>query len=159
LPSHRAHPPAGVDELAVIDLGTPAAGTTFDQLDLPAGPLAARLARRYLVACLPDVAPDVMDEALLLTSELVTNAVRHGAAPIRLQLHRHGGTLRVDVSDGGRSFELSPVPTWSPTSEGGRGLRLLDALAGDWGSRGQEHPAPGKTVWFELCCSPVAASL
>jgi anti-sigma regulatory factor (Ser/Thr protein kinase) len=127
-----------------------AAPAGFDRLELPVGPLAARTARRYLVSCLDGVAADVIDEVLLLTSELVTNAVLHGVAPIRLQLHRRGGTLRVDVSDGGVPFAVTPVPVWSRTAEGGRGLLLVDALASDWGSQDQEDASPGKTVWFEL---------
>jgi anti-sigma regulatory factor (Ser/Thr protein kinase) len=131
---------------------------TFCQLDLPAGPLAARMARRFLVSCLTDLPPDVVDEVLLLASELVTNAVLHGAEPIQLQLHRRGATVWVGVSDGGVPFAVTPAPAWSRTAEGGRGLLLVDALASDWGSQSQGDASPGKTVWFEFTCAGAAAS-
>jgi anti-sigma regulatory factor (Ser/Thr protein kinase) len=140
------------------DGATASATVTFDQLELPSGPLAARTARRYLLSCLADVTPDVVDEVLLLTSELVTNAVLHGSAPVRLQLHRGEATLRVGISDGGGLFAPAPVPAWSRTAEGGRGLLLVDALANNWGSQDQEDASPGKTVWFELSCESVTAS-
>jgi anti-sigma regulatory factor (Ser/Thr protein kinase) len=130
----------------------------FDRLDLPTGPLAARTARRYVLSCLADVPPDVVDEVLLLTSELVTNAVRHGAAPIQLCLRRQGATLRVDISDGGVPFAMTPLPARSRTAESGRGLRLVDALSSNWGSQDQEDASPGKTVWFELSYVSVAVS-
>lgn len=131
---------------------------TSQRLDLPAGPSAASTARGFLVGCLGDVAPDVIDEVLLLTSELVTNAVLHGSAPIRLQLRRRDTTLRVDVSDGGGPFALAAAPVRSRTAEGGRGLLLIDALATDWGSRDNEGTSSGKTVWFELSGTSGTAS-
>lgn len=165
---HRAHSPVATalrsaDEAVVTDLdarpevATASAGR-FNRLDLPIGPLAARTARRYLVSSLTDLTPDVMDDVLLLTSELVTNAVQHGSAPIRLQLHRRGVTLRVEISDGGALFAMAPIPARSRTAEGGRGLLLVHALASDWGSRAQEDASPGKTVWFELSFDPAAES-
>jgi anti-sigma regulatory factor (Ser/Thr protein kinase) len=160
---NRAHSPFAVrlaDEAGVTDLDRSDEATVsvvFDRLELPVGPLAVRTARRYLVSCLGDVAPDVIDEVLLLTSELVTNAVRHGSAPIRLQLHRRGSTLRVDISDGGVLVALTPVPAWSRTAEGGRGLLLVDSLSSAWGSQAQEGTSPGKTVWFELSCTSATA--
>jgi anti-sigma regulatory factor (Ser/Thr protein kinase) len=156
---HRAHSsfatavrPAG--EAVVTDLeNRPAEATAlarFEWLELPVGALAVRTARRHLAGCLADVAPDLIDQVLLLASELVTNAVRHGRPPVRLRLHRRGAILRVDVSDGGGPFAPPPVPVWSRTAEGGRGLPLVDSLACDWGSQAQEDASPGKTVWFEL---------
>jgi anti-sigma regulatory factor (Ser/Thr protein kinase) len=88
----------------------------------------------------------VLDEALLLTTELVTNALIHGGTEVELEVAVEGKTLRVQVSDRGDGRVLIPdIP--SEEREGGRGIHLVDALASAWGTR---HSAQGKTVWFEL---------
>jgi anti-sigma regulatory factor (Ser/Thr protein kinase) len=85
----------------------------------------------------------------LLTSELVTNAVRHGASDphesILLSAHKTDGTVRVEVCDEGlRSFDTEPERT-DLMEPGGNGLVLVEALASRWGvDRGQP-----KCVWFE----------
>ncbi|MFG2331661.1 ATP-binding protein [Streptomyces sp. NPDC048604] len=88
----------------------------------------------------------VVDDVLLLVSEVVTNAHTHGGAPYELVLERSGDRLWVQVSD------TSPVP---PRPHGrhraghpsGHGLYLVERLAEAWGSvpRGE-----GKAVWFEI---------
>lgn len=169
LAEHRAHSLLGTalrsaGGAVVTDLDArpdraTASTVSFDRQDLPVDPLAARTARHYLVSCLTDVAPDAIDVVLLLASELVTNAVQHGSAPIRLQLHRRGATLRVEISDAGVLFAMTPMLAWSRTAEGGRGLPLVNALARDWGSQPQADTSPGKTIWFELSCDPAEVSL
>jgi anti-sigma regulatory factor (Ser/Thr protein kinase) len=90
----------------------------------------------------------IVDAAQLLVSELVTNAVDHGEGPIRLQISRHRGTLRVEVSDTGAQFApLTTTP--DPQAIGGRGLFLLEALATKWGTIPADRHGP-KTLWFEL---------
>ena len=89
----------------------------------------------------------------LIVSELVTNAIRYGSAPIRLRLildqprRRAGkldGTLICEVYDGG---ETAPhVRRAHAFDEGGRGLMLVAALSRRWGSR---PVAGGKTIWCE----------
>ena len=89
---------------------------------------------------------DMLATALLLVSELVTNALRHGAPPLSLRID---GTRRlyVGVSDEGAALPRLGLrdDVWAET---GRGLLLVDALAADWGC--EEKPRRGKTVWFEL---------
>lgn len=95
--------------------------------------------------------PEMTDVAVLLLSELATNAVRHaGASPgreISARLAVEGRTLRVEVSDASDS-PLRPMRA-AECDETGRGLSIVATLADDWGT----HPRPcgiGKTVWFEL---------
>jgi anti-sigma regulatory factor (Ser/Thr protein kinase) len=94
-------------------------------------------------------AAEILDDALLLISELVTNAVKHGAPTILLALECDGDGLRVRVRDGAPDL---PQPRSAPEdSEDGRGLTLLAAIADAWGMEPivDEH-GPGKALWFEL---------
>ncbi|MGW0821391.1 SpoIIE family protein phosphatase [Streptomyces sp. NPDC002845] len=81
----------------------------------------------------------------LVVSELVTNAIRHGAAPIQLRLIHDEATLICEVSDSsGTAPHLRRAKTFD---EGGRGLLLVAQLTQRWGSR---HTGHGKTIWAEL---------
>ncbi|MCX5064072.1 MULTISPECIES: SpoIIE family protein phosphatase [unclassified Streptomyces] len=83
--------------------------------------------------------------AELVVSELVTNAIRYGARPIRLRLIHDGATLICEVSDTSHTApHLRRAKTWD---EGGRGLLLVAQLTERWGSR---HTADGKTIWAEI---------
>ena len=90
-----------------------------------------------------------LDVAVLLTSELVTNAVRHGAAPITLRLYRDAG-LRVEVRDAGPPLGSVVRGARDHMAEGGHGLPLVEALASSWGSAVHDDLPAGKTVWFEM---------
>ncbi|MFE9450969.1 SpoIIE family protein phosphatase [Streptomyces sp. NPDC006739] len=81
----------------------------------------------------------------LVVSELVTNAIRYGAHPIRLRLIHDVTTLICEVSDTSHTApHLRRAKTWD---EGGRGLLLVAQLTQRWGSR---HTTEGKTIWAEL---------
>ena len=80
----------------------------------------------------------------LIVSELVTNALRYGGAPIELRLIRDS-TLICEVSDG--SSTAPHLRRARVFDEGGRGLLLVAQLAERWGSR---QTATGKTIWAEL---------
>ena len=119
---------------------------------LEAGPEAAARARTFLrgTHC-HEHAAHVLDDALLLVSEAVANAVRYGAPPIVVAGDcdvRRG--LRVRVRDG------SPCPpvrrTAGPLDEGGRGVHLIDLLSAEWGV--DEVPEGGKDLWFVLPPTP-----
>ena len=116
---------------------------------LPHTLAAPGLARRHLRSLAADWPPHLLDAALLLTSELVTNAVVHGLEPVHLQVEDDGDRLRVHVSDGA-PCGLPPTP-YAPTElhASGRGLLIVDAVAHQWGCHRRRTP-PGKTVWFEL---------
>ena len=118
-------------------------------LELPHTLGAAGHARRHVAAAGVHWPPDVLDVALLLTSELVTNAVLHGKGEVRLVVRETGPRLRIEVSDAETgSLQLSG-DRWSATKEGGRGLLLVAEFATNWGSEPRAD-RPGKTTWFEL---------
>jgi anti-sigma regulatory factor (Ser/Thr protein kinase) len=94
---------------------------------------------------------DVLDQAMLLVSELVTNSVRHGGLrpdqEIELTVHASPHHLRVEVAEPGEGFEVTsgPLPPQGiPT--GGWGLYLVDRLSSAWGVEGGDVTK----VWFEL---------
>ncbi len=131
--------------------------TTADKgrsLELPEAPGAVGRARDFARLALTGfgwlpaadpAAQTAADDVLLLVSELVTNACRHGSAPYRLTLHPTRRGIRVEVTDTGDT--LPAVGPDQPTRPGGFGMRLIDTLAGSWGVT--PHPT-GKTVWCEL---------
>jgi anti-sigma regulatory factor (Ser/Thr protein kinase) len=94
-------------------------------------------------------ATDVLDEALLLISELVTNSVKYGGPPILLAIECDGQGLRVRVRDGAAA--LPQQRTASVSDESGRGLALVDLISNAWGVEPVEDEyGVGKAVWFEL---------
>jgi anti-sigma regulatory factor (Ser/Thr protein kinase) len=117
------------------------------RISLAAGPAAAAEARSLVRAaiCAWDIPVDV-EAAVLLTSELVTNALMHEAGEaITLTIACVCGQLRVDVHDTSRS---APTLVTAPAdAEAGRGLMLVASLSFDWGF----HWTPaGKAVYFTL---------
>jgi len=114
---------------------------------LAAGPTAPAQARRAVRAAIRawDVPVDP-DVAALLTSELVTNAIRHEPGPtVTLCVTCSGGELRVDVYDA--SCRLPVLVDASADAEAGRGLMLVATLAAEWGV--YRHRV-GKAVYFTL---------
>ena len=116
-------------------------------------PRAAAKARAALEASL-DLFSEVLDEQRLddlrlLTSELVSNSVRHGGRsqekPIRVQVSVTDVAVRVAVVDSGTGFDVTPKPIRAD-DDGGWGLFLLDRLADRWGM----DEKGTTTVWFEL---------
>ncbi|WP_326642307.1 ATP-binding protein [Streptosporangium sp. NBC_01755] len=106
---------------------------------------ARRLAREALVAWGISA---VTEGVAMVVSELVSNAVVHGRAPITLSLHRHGRIVCGEVTDHGAVW---PTPLLAgPDSEHGRGLAIVAAYADRWGV---ESAPGGKTVWF-VCVEP-----
>ena len=88
---------------------------------------------------------DVTQMAMLLVSELSTNAVRHAHSPFTVSAMLAPGLLRVEVED--RDRRLPTVRHPGPTAVTGRGMLMVDALSARWGA---EPTADGKRVWFEL---------
>ncbi|MEW2484804.1 SpoIIE family protein phosphatase [Streptomyces sp. NPDC048411] len=94
---------------------------------------------------------DIVDDAVVLTSELVTNAVVHAGTAADVLCLRTEGGVRVEVSDHYPEREIPLQSTGldfgSPDREGGRGLLLCAALASRWGV---EYTPEHKQVWFQL---------
>ena len=107
--------------------------------------------RRFVAAHLArwEMPAQVSDEASLLTSELIANAIRHAPPPLCLQVSVNDDVVRVHVHD---SNPVAPVLTRPDfNSRGGRGVWLVDTLATRWGFQAQP---PGKEVWFEISLAP-----
>ncbi|HEU5008873.1 MAG TPA: ATP-binding protein [Jatrophihabitantaceae bacterium] len=118
-------------------------------LALPAGSEAPALARAYLHDRAGYLPQALLDDALILVSELVTNAVQHGRPKIMLRVRETPPGIGVYVSDGGSGRPEAPSGEPDQYAVRGRGLRIVDALASDWGVE-QVGSETGKVVWFEL---------
>lgn len=168
-PRAHASPPAPRRDGAGRDGTDGASGLTHRRGDAPVIPLTTppRLFRTAFPArpsCAADVrrmvatqlriwrlAP-LVDDAVLATDELFSNAVRHAStAPtdsVAVTLEHSGGRLRVTLTDSSPALPVPRLP--EEGAESGRGLSIVAALADDWGT---EPPGPGrvgKKVWFAL---------
>ena len=100
------------------------------------------VARRDVTDYLDDFGlHDLVPVAVVLVSELVTNALLHAQGPIDLHAIWSGSTLHVDVSDRGRGVPVSRAPDF------GRGLQIVAAMAS---TSGDHFDSTGHTAWFEL---------
>jgi len=122
-------------------------------VSLDSDPVAARTARRHVLGLCRNWTPDRRNCAVLLTSELVTNAQRYGDGGLHLQASQYSGVLRVVVSDASprRPIVVEPVMDRPGYLGGGRGLLVVEGVADRWGVRPR---ALGKAVWFELGEAP-----
>ena len=130
-----------------------------EELTLSGAPESVRAARAFVrrvlgAAAAPD---DAAEQATLLVSELVTNAVVHAETHVCLRV-RPGTVTRIEVEDEGGPIPDSglpptagnprPAPADAPIEPGGLGLAIVAALASRWGIA--DRAGPGKVVWFEL---------
>jgi anti-sigma regulatory factor (Ser/Thr protein kinase) len=115
--------------------------------DVPTVRLARQATRDALAAWQLE---HLEDTAVLLVSELVTNAMRHAmdTGAIGLELTIAGTWLRVEVQDGDPNWRQMCDP--GDCDESGYGFVLIDSLAGRWGVR---RISAGKAVWAELDAS------
>ena len=98
-------------------------------------------------------ADEATDDAVLLTSELATNAVMHARTPFEVVCRRGDSWVQVEVVDGDPGLPLpAPGHGIDPTRSSGRGLLMPVALAAAWGV---SYAADSKTVWFRLPASVV----
>ena len=125
-------------------------GGAVTRLELETNVDAPRTARIAIEALRGEIDDDVLERAALLTSEIVTNAVRYsGGLQVRVDLWRVNGTVAVVTSDDGTGFDPVALPGTIADAEveGGFGMPLIDTLSDRWGS----SSGADSWVWFEVC--------
>lgn len=118
---------------------------------LPPGPRAPGIARSHVAEACGHLPRETVDVALLLTSEIVTNAVECSEGDVRMSLEANDDLL-VEVHDQAPALPVRGPA--EPLAERGRGLMIVEAYADAWGTR--THGV-GKSVWFSLHCGAAAA--
>lgn len=93
----------------------------------------------------------LVQDVILMVSEVVTNACVHTVGPLEFRLDCTAERLRVEVTDPSPRPPVLRRP--EPGALGGQGLRMVDRLARAWG---YEPRGPGKAVWLEVACPPGA---
>jgi anti-sigma regulatory factor (Ser/Thr protein kinase) len=116
-------------------------------LYLDPDPQAASKARSFVLRqCLAKgITGDTLETAVLLTSEIVTNACIHAGTAARLEVTTSADGLIVEVGDA--DSRLPKVIDPDPEALHGRGLAIVSTLAADWGAHEDDW---GKVVWFEI---------
>jgi serine phosphatase RsbU (regulator of sigma subunit) len=129
----------------VHSAGQPAT-RTLAALDVGGGTEVVPGARRLIRSTLSGLPHWVVDDAELVVTELVTNAVLHGERPAQLRVIDVGGGVRLEMEDSGRAAPI--LLRHGGDSMTGRGLSLVAALASEWGVR--QGATAGKVVWAQL---------
>ncbi len=132
------------------DLASMAGAAVLGSLTVPGRPEHVREARSFVAKALGDLHPS-LDTAVLLTSELVTNAVTHSSSrcdggTVTLLIMESAGGVRIEVVDQGSDLS-SPVVRGDVYASDGHGLFLVQTLADQWGYL---RETIGTTVWFWL---------
>lgn len=135
---------------ATAELAMMAGATVLASLTIPGRPEQVAEVRRFVRRLAGDAGP-MAETAVLLVSELATNAVLHSASgqpggSATVLITEIGGGLRVEVADEG-SDQSAPIVRGNIYASEGHGLFLVQSLADQWGYMRDET---GTTVWFWL---------
>jgi anti-sigma regulatory factor (Ser/Thr protein kinase) len=135
---------------ATEDLAVMAGAAVLGSLTIPGRPEHVHEARAFVAKALGELHPG-LDTAVLLTSELVTNAVMHSTSrsvggSVSILIMEAGGGMRIEVADEGSELS-SPVVRGDVYASDGHGLFLVQTLADQWGYLRDDR---GTTVWFWL---------
>jgi len=115
----------------------------------PSTPASPALVRELVRESLAGAEPGVLEDVLVMASELAANAVMHARSPFFVHLHADATRIWLGVEDANtRMPRFAPV---AQDSTGGRGLALVEALATSWGA---DRELGGKLVWFEVVLAP-----
>lgn len=128
--------------------------TVPSECRLPDSPTAPHTARNFVRRTACAIHQPNVEDACLLVSEVVTNALVHGAPPLALSCRCVGTAALFSVTD--HSPQRDPITAHAAASddESGRGLAIVEQLASDWGVTDDPD---GKSVWFLLENPPPAA--
>jgi anti-anti-sigma factor len=131
--------------------GRLATADRIEHLDVTyaATPASVPIARAAFADRFSDIPPDSLSDGKVLVTELVTNAIRHGAHPegwVRLVVRDLDRMVRIEVTDSGDLDGHPAMQNPRPGQVGGWGLHVVDRLATRWGVTTET----GRTVWCEL---------
>ncbi|MGO8883413.1 MAG: ATP-binding protein [Streptosporangiaceae bacterium] len=137
---------------AAEDLASLADASILGRLTIPGRPEHVTEARAFVAKMLGEPEDERCDTAVLLTSELVTNAVVHShsrlaGGTVTLVVIKVPGGLRIEVTDSG-SDVTAPIVKGRAYASDGHGLFLVQSLADQWGYL--RNPAGTTSVWFSL---------
>lgn len=119
------------------------------ELKLPALPASVGRARRFVTSQLASLGLEVpSDDAELLTSELVTNAVLHAGTDITVRVVSQESRIRIEVADDDPRLPSVGQPDGDGST--GRGLFIVEQLSEDWGI---DSTRSGKIVWFTVAAA------
>lgn len=116
----------------------------IDTLTLDDEYQSAKRARAFISARLAGHDREVIENATLMVSELVTNSLRHATGAVHLTLEVADDIVRVEVNDAGPALPVMRTPT--PADPTGRGLQIVAHLSDEWGFN--RTTASGNRVWF-----------
>lgn len=128
--------------------------TVPSECRLPDAPTAPFAARSFVRRTACPIHRTNVEDACLLVSEVVTNALVHGAPPLALSCRCVRTAALFSVTDHSRRAEPIAPRAAASDDESGRGLAIVKLLAAEWGIR--DDPC-GKSVWFLLDNPPSLA--
>ena len=132
------------DDVAILVAEARRPDSVGVSMTVPVLPIAVAEVRRQVEAVLAqlDLGGDLADDVLLVVSELVTNAIRYGRAPVQFAMRCTDREVVVEVAD--TEHAIPQMRDFDPAAASGRGLHLVESLGARWGAR---PTGVGKSVW------------